>query len=154
MPLDEENKHHILTLLAELQLFMLEAILAERPSRTVDELATVSEETAADTIYAIDKVAENALEKWFLENWPAELPIEIVMEGLEGHPVLTFPTNTPVSETELKCIVDPIDGTRGIMYDKRTAWILCGVAPQKFEHNTLQDIELAAMTEIPTTRQW
>ena len=31
---------------------------------------------------------------------------------------------------------------------------LCGVAEQKGKANTLRDIEVAAMTEIPTTRQW
>lgn len=141
-------------MLKELQLFMLQSILDERKSRTLDELSSVSEETAADTIYAIDKVAEHAIRIWFASHWPADWPVEIVMEGLEDEKSLIFPRNVPVQQTRLKCIIDPIDGTRGIMYDKRAAWILCGLAPQKFESNTLMDIEIAVMTEIPTTRQW
>ncbi len=43
------------------------------------------------------------------------------MEGLEGEAV-TFPRGTPVGGTLFKCILDPIDGTRNLMYDKRSAW--------------------------------
>lgn len=149
-----ENKERIRELLCELQLAILKALLAERNGSSVKALAAVSEETAADTIYAIDRVAEATIEEWFATNWPAEWPIEIVMEGLEDGAVLTFPQGTDVADTKLKCIIDPIDGTRGIMYDKRAAWILLGVAPQRGYENTLADIEVAAMTEIPTTRQW
>ena len=49
-------------------------------------------------------------------------------------------------------IVDPIDGTRGLMYQKRPAWILTGVAPGPGPR-TLADIELAVQTEIPLVKQ-
>ncbi len=149
-----ENNETIRTLICELELAILKAILAERSLSTVETLAAVSEETAADTIYAIDRVAERTIIDWFTMNWPPECPVEIVMEGLEDGAVLTFPVDTPVTDTQLKCIIDPIDGTRGIMYDKRAAWILVGVAPQRGAATTLADIEVAVMTEIPTTRQW
>lgn len=149
-----ENKETLRELICELERAILKAILAQRGRSTVEALAAISEETAADTIYAIDRVAESTIEEWFANNWPAEWPIEIVMEGLEDATVLTYPRDTAIAETVLKCIIDPIDGTRGIMYDKRAAWILVGVAPQRGAANTLADIEVAVMTEIPTTRQW
>jgi hypothetical protein len=40
------------------------------------------------------------------------------------------------------------------MYDKRSAWILAGLAPQRGARNTLRDIVVAAMTELPTSKQW
>jgi hypothetical protein len=49
--------------------------------------------------------------------------------------------------------VDPIDGTRGLMYQKRPAWILTGVAPNRGRATSLADIELAVMTEIPLVKQ-
>lgn len=149
-----ENHENICTLICELERAILKAILAERSRSTVDALAAVSEETGADTIYAIDRVAEETIIDWFTAHWPAGCPVEVVMEGLEDGAVLTFPADTPVADTKLKCIIDPIDGTRGIMYDKRAAWILVGVASQRGAANTLADIEVAVMTEIPTTRQW
>lgn len=140
--------------LCDLQLTILKAILTARSAAQPDALSAISEVTAADTIYAIDRIAEEAIEQWFEHNWGTKWPVEIVMEGLEDGTALTFPRDTPVEATKLKCIIDPIDGTRGIMYDKRAAWILAGIAPQRGSANTIADIEVAAMTEIPTTRQW
>jgi hypothetical protein len=50
-------------------------------------------------------------------------------------------------------IVDPIDGTRELMYQKRSAWILTGVAPNRGDETGLQDITMAVQTEIPTLKQ-
>jgi fructose-1,6-bisphosphatase/inositol monophosphatase family enzyme len=50
-------------------------------------------------------------------------------------------------------IVDPIDGTRGLMYQKRSGWVLTGVAPNNGHETNLADIELAIQTEIPLNKQ-
>ena len=50
-------------------------------------------------------------------------------------------------------VVDPIDGTRELMYQKRSAWILTGVAPNRGEETNLRDIALAVQTEIPMLKQ-
>lgn len=151
---DTQLKVQLQDQLCDLQLSILKAILTARESHQPEELAAISEETAADVIYAIDKVAESAIEAWFKTNWSAEHPVQIIMEGLEDAETLTYPSGTPLSETRLKCIIDPIDGTRGIMYDKRSAWIIAAIAPQRGDENCLQDIQVSAMTEIPTSRQW
>ena len=52
-----------------------------------------------------------------------------------------------------RIIVDPIDGTRGLMYQKRSGWILTGVAPNHGPGTTLNDIEFAVQTEIPLVKQ-
>ncbi len=109
--------------------------------------------TSADTIYAIDRVGEKAVLAWFVDHWPTEWPVELVMEGQEGHGSVTFPSGTPVKKTILKCILDPIDGTRGLMYDKRSAWSLAALAPQRGVWTHLGDIIVAAMTELPTGKQ-
>jgi hypothetical protein len=58
-----------------------------------------------------------------------------------------------LSDAMYRIIVDPIDGTRGLMYQKRSAWILTGVAPNRGEKTSLTDIELAIQTEIPLVKQ-
>ena len=70
--------------------------------------------------------------------------------GVEG--IKVFPEGTKAEDAELRLIVDPIDGTRGIMYDKRAAWALAGVAPNKGDATRLSDIEIAVMTELPTSK--
>ncbi len=115
-------------------------------------MTRVTAVTAADTIYAIDKVSEHAVLAWFAKNWPKRWPVELVMEGLEGD-TITFPRGTPVARTLFKCILDPIDGTRGLMYDKRSAWSLAALAPQRGAKTNLSDIFVAVMTELPVSKQ-
>jgi len=59
----------------------------------------------------------------------------------------------PEKDAEIVALVDPIDGTRGLMYQKRPAWILTGVAPYRGGGETLADISLAVQTEIPLVKQ-
>ncbi len=115
-------------------------------------MSKVTGVTAADTIYAIDKVGERAVLAWFARHWPKLEPVELVMEGLEARGAVTFPRGTPVARTRWKCILDPIDGTRGLMYDKRSAWSLAAVAPQRGAKTNLGDIVAAVMTELPTSK--
>ncbi len=139
-------------LLCQLQDHTRDALLASR-AKQARNFAKIAAVTAADTIYHIDRLSEHAILDWFAAHWPKAWPVEIVMEGLEGE-ALTFPTGTPVRRTMLKCILDPIDGTRNIMHDKRSAWILAALAPQRGAMTNQLDILVAAMTEIPTTKQW
>ena len=121
-----------------------------RGSRRMSRVATV---TSADTIYAIDKVSEATVLSWFAANWPRHWPVELVMEGIGEEGTVTFPDSTPVAQTRYKCIIDPIDGTRGLMYDKRSAWSLAALAPQRGRKTNLRDIQVAIMTELPVSKQ-
>jgi fructose-1,6-bisphosphatase/inositol monophosphatase family enzyme len=123
----------------------------DRDARRFAEIAAV---TAADTIYHVDKLSEEAIFAWFEEHWPRAWPVELVMEGVEDDEIVTFPRGTPVAKTIFKCILDPIDGTRNLMYDKRSAWILTALAPQRGPRTDLRDIVVSAMTELPTTKHW
>ncbi len=127
-------------------------VMEGRGSMKNEALSAVANQSAADTIYAIDKFGEEAIYEWFTAHWPASEPVEVVMEGPEE--TLCFPRGTTPADTKWKCLLDPIDGTRGIMYDKRSAWALGGIAPQRGEATRLSDIFVAAMTELPTTKQW
>ena len=120
-----------------------------RGSRWMSRVAAV---TSADTIYAVDRVSERTVLAWFDAHWPRRWPVELVMEGLEEHGPVTFPAGTPVARTRFKCIIDPIDGTRGLMYDKRSAWSLAALAPQRGTKTNLNDIVVAAMTELPASK--
>jgi len=139
-------------LLCALGASIRDAVLLGRTGLGAGDLASVSGHAGGDTIYAVDKFSEHAILEWFEKNWPAQWPVQVVMEGIEHD--LCFPAGTAVADTAWKCILDPIDGTRGIMYDKRSAWALGGIAPQNGEETMLSGIVAAAMTEIPTSKQW
>lgn len=138
--------------LCELQDHIRDTIIAAR-TREASKFARIAGITAADTIYHVDRLSEEGIVAWFERHWPRRLPVELVMEGLEPEEPATFPRGTPVAETAWKCILDPIDGTRGLMYDKRSAFILGGLAPQRGARTNLTDIVVAAMTELPVSKQ-
>ncbi|MBS0664265.1 MAG: inositol monophosphatase [Verrucomicrobia bacterium] len=139
-------------LLCALQAELRDTLIAAR-ARRAHTFARVAGVTAADTIYQVDRISEAAILAWFQRHWPRAWPVELVMEGLEDHGTVTFPRGTPVARTVFKCILDPIDGTRNLMYDKRSAWALAALAPQRGAATHLGDIVVAAMTELPTSKQ-
>jgi fructose-1,6-bisphosphatase/inositol monophosphatase family enzyme len=138
--------------LVELENHIRERVLRERDATRPGALSGVAAVTAADTIYAIDRISEAAILEWFAQHWPAAHPVELVMEGHEGPPAV-FPGGTALDETEFKLIIDPIDGTRSLMHDKRSAWVLAAVAPQRGAATRLSDCVAAAMTELPPVKQ-
>ncbi len=140
-------------LLCDMQSHIRDVLVAAR-AREAASFSRIAAVTAADTIYHVDRIGEHAIVAWFEKHWPKSWPVELVMEGIEDTDTLTYPRGTPVSQTMWKCILDPIDGTRGLMYDKRAAWILAGLAPQRGPRTALRDIVVAAMTELPTSKQW
>jgi fructose-1,6-bisphosphatase/inositol monophosphatase family enzyme len=131
--------------------------LIVRSRTSTQTLHEVSRTPSADTIYAIDTEVDPILEV-FCETWAAEEgPLIVVAEGLEdghGNEAVSrvFPRAANESDAAIRVIVDPIDGTRGLMYDKRAAWALAGVAPNKGPATRLRDIEVAVMTELPTSK--
>jgi len=139
-------------LLCRLQDHIRDVLIAAR-AKSGQSFARVAGVTAADTIYQVDRITEEAILEWLGRHWPTTWPIELVMEGLEGE-ATTFPHGTPVGRTVFKCILDPIDGTRNLMYDKRSAWILTALAPQRGARTHLGDIVVAAMTELSTSKMW
>lgn len=128
----------------------IQATLIAARAKEGTKFARVAAVTPEDTIFHVDKLSEAAILGWLEANWPKTWPVELVMEGLE--PGTTFPRGVPVGRTRWKLILDPIDGTRCLMYDKRSAWALAGLAPQRGVRASLRDIGVAAMTELPTAK--
>ena len=132
----------------------LHARLREQVVKTMEtgpDPTSVARETEGDTLYAIDVDLEPTLLAFFRETFAPEIPCTLVAEGVNhDRPLVLGHSDAP---DRVRVIVDPIDGTRGLMYDKRPAWILTGVAPDRGESTGLQDIRLALQTEIPTRKQ-
>jgi hypothetical protein len=146
---------HAAELLAKIRVIhaaIRDAVVAACEQSATEELALPLGEEGGDTIYAVDRVSERVLLEHFTDvvaRWSCVL----VAEGLGPTGQIVLPAGTNAENAELRIIVDPIDGTRGLMYQKRPAWILTGVAPNGGPSTTLADIELAAQTEIPLLKQ-
>jgi hypothetical protein len=143
---------YFLTRLADLHDRMRARLYREGASSSVDALSHVASARGGDTIFALDVHAEEELESFF-SAWGEELPLLLIAEGFPGDGGKTYPVDTPRDEVTFTCIVDPIDGTRGLMYQKRSAWILSGIAPASpATLPTLDQIQIAMQTELPTAR--
>lgn len=98
---------------------------------------------ASDLQYGVDVATEEGLIDAVRAHLGPWLPLRLFSEGLDPEGVVVG-EGVPVR----RLVVDPIDGTRGLMHDKRSAWALLGVAPDADPR--LRTLEAAAMVEIPT----
>lgn len=130
-----------------------DSVVAACETMATEQLTmVVAEDEGGDTIFAIDRISEDVLLEAFAQI-ALEWPCLLVAEGLGPTGQVVLPEGNTVEQAEICVIVDPIDGTRGIMYQKRPAWILTGVAPFNGTLPTLADIEIAVQTEIPLVKQ-
>ena len=130
-----------------------DAVVAECERAQLEQLAAVSDdESEGDTIYAIDRVSEDLLVELFEQELASTAPLILIAEGIENGR-LVLPRGARESDAVWRVIVDPIDGTREVMYQKRSAWVLTGVAPNRGDATRLSDIALAVQTEIPLLKQ-
>jgi len=128
-----------------------DAVVYACETQTSATLADVAAEEASDTIYRIDRVSEEILIEGLREAAQAE-PLCLMAEGIAGGEQI-LPEGASEADCRWRILVDPIDGTRGLMYQKRSAWILTGVAPNRGAGTRLSDIVLAVQTEIPLVKQ-
>lgn len=137
--------------LRELHLRMLEGLREQLLRASTEENAAVTEVRGGDAIYRIDQKGEEILVE-FCEAWSRQVPFLLIAEGITESGERMFPAEADPATAAFRLIVDPIDGTRGLMYNKRSAWILSGIAPNRGPETSLRDIRWAVMTEVPTTR--
>jgi hypothetical protein len=127
-------------------------VVATCERQSIEEMSAVVGDDAGDTVFAVDRISEGVLVERFAElacDWPCLL----VAEGLGHDGRRVLPAGTREEDAEIVVLVDPIDGTRGLMMQKRPGWVLTGVAPYRRGRETLADIEVAVQTEIPLVKQ-
>ncbi|HEX8474536.1 MAG TPA: hypothetical protein VF666_10920 [Pyrinomonadaceae bacterium] len=154
--MDSHTTHDAKSLLDPLRRLheMIRRAVTEACERSsVEEVAAVArEDDEGDTIYEVDCVSEELLIDFFEREVAPQSTLVLIAEGLTGGKVV-LPRGARETDAVWRIIVDPIDGTRGLMYQKRSGWILTGVARNRGEATSLADIELAVQTEIPLVKQ-
>ena len=128
------------------------AVVEACEREALESLSSVVREEEGDTIYAVDRVSEDLLIDFFEREIASVAPVVLIAEGLQGGQMV-LPHGAMEADAVWRVIVDPIDGTRGLMYQKRSGWVLTGVARNRGEDTNLSDIELAVQTEIPLIKQ-
>ena len=92
---------------------MRDAVVASCEDAALEDMARVSRDGEGDTIYAVDRVSEERIVDFFAREIAPRAPLVLVAEGLEGGMVL--PRGTAEADALWRVIVDPIDGTRGLI---------------------------------------
>src|SRR5215471_11714378 len=111
------DARHLLEPILALHERIRDAVVSACERQSTEQLAAVAAEESSDTIYRIDRVSEAVLVSG-LEEVARRDPVVLVAEGLDdGRRVL--PAGAREDECRWRVIVDPIDGTREIMYQKR-----------------------------------
>lgn len=127
-------------------------VVAACEAQASRELARVEREGEGDTIYAVDRVGEERLVVLIAREIAVSTPVVLLAEGLPPAGIV-LPEGRAASDASFRILMDPIDGTRGLMYQKRSGWILSAVAPNRGEATRLRDVLVAIQTEIPVLKQ-
>jgi fructose-1,6-bisphosphatase/inositol monophosphatase family enzyme len=132
---------------------MRDHIIEQCERQSVEALSAVAHDKAGDTLYVIDRAIEDQLIEHFdRAAREANTSLVLIAEGQTDEPIV-LPRCTSLKDAAWRVIVDPIDGTRPLMYQKRSAWLLTGIAPNHGDATRLRDIELAVQTELPILKQ-
>ena len=155
-PLDAEQ---LLARLRQLHDAMRDHLRAYARTATLEEMARETAQQGGDTIYALDDRGEEILLPW-CEELGRESPFLLVAEGVVSDTIAgegrsegrrLFGCDS-IEDARFILICDPIDGTRPLMYDKRSAWLLTGIAPNLGKETNVSHMEIAMQTELATSR--
>ncbi|MFT5733569.1 MAG: fructose-1,6-bisphosphatase/inositol monophosphatase family enzyme [Planctomycetota bacterium] len=154
-------RRHLQDLASEIRRPVRQAI-ASALEASQGQLARLDEVTqavgigAGDITFAIDVVAEEAVDRW-LDRRAAEGPISLLTEdagwrhrgpaqGGGSRELPGFDHGGP------RMILDPIDGTRNVMHDLRSAWVVVSFAGPGTGEPRYGDLTYGLISEIPDSR--
>lgn len=135
---------------------------AVREALAVDERANLARPVragAGDFTYGLDEASERAVDAWF-DATARELPLSLLTEDAGWRHRGPDPRASAAAPRELpgfdhggpRIALDPIDGTRGLMYDLRSAWTVVSCAGPGRGEPRLTELELGIVSEIPDSR--
>lgn len=145
-------EHVMLPLLLEAGRKARETVCRVLREWSVGERSASGGHAGSDVIYAIDVEVEQGLVALLSASAAALGGVVLIAEGIGEDEKTIWPAGWREADCVWRMLVDPIDGTRPIMMDKRSAWFLAGVAPNRGEATRLREVEAAVMMELPTTR--
>jgi fructose-1,6-bisphosphatase/inositol monophosphatase family enzyme len=146
---------HCLKILKTIGVSIRDRLLESINIQSTDTKSAIHKYGSDDIIYQIDKDVEDLIFSGFKEHAEKLGGIVLIAEGIdENGGFVVLPEGMDQLDAKFRVIIDPIDGTRGLMYDKRSAFYLAAIAPNKGENTCLLDIEAAVMMELPTSKSY
>ncbi len=146
---NHSENNELTALIKTLHFQIYDAVRAKLFSHDSSLYSVANEDGAGDVSYDIDIASEETIEHFFSTN-PIDGGAIVIAEGI-GQQV--FPATITEDQAKYRILIDPIDGTREIMYNKRSAWVLTAVAPNRGNDTNLSDVFLSMQTELPVKKQ-
>lgn len=143
------EKEFLFSFIRGLHFAIFDEVRRQMGVQSIQGLSEVVDEGNGDVTYRIDDFAERIIDAYLSANL-LDGGLVLVCEGLGRR---CYPSSVPEEDAAFVLIIDPLDGTREIMYDKRSCWILSGLAPNRGRATCLADIFLCVQTEVPPTIQ-
>ena len=146
----------LVELCAEIRSQARAAMAAAVEAGDLDLAAKAVRQGAGDVTYAVDARVETAIEHW-TERLARTQALSVLTEDT-GWRHLGPDGAGGVRELEgfdhggPRIALDPIDGTRNLMCDLRSAWTVVSFAPPGPGAPRLRDVSLGIVSEIPDTR--
>ncbi len=113
----------------------------------------IIDESLSDVVFAIDRACEQVVLDFCCRQLSQDFSFVLIAEGIGEPNYLIFPDGVTEEQAQYRVVMDPIDGTRSLMFDKRSAWILTGIAVNRGDVTNLSDLFFAMQTEIPISKQ-
>lgn len=132
----------------------LAEVASGRASRA--DVADVVGLGSGDVTFGLDGVAERAVDRW-LDQVAQEGPLSLMTEDIGWRHVGPGPGGKPKALGGFdhggpRIALDPIDGTRNVMHDLRSAWVVVTFAGPGSGAPKYSDVTLGMLSEIPDTR--
>lgn len=110
------------------------------------DLGRAAGRSVGDVQYRIDRLSEEGLVAAVRKHLRPLLPLRLLSEGLPPEGVVVA-AGRGAADPLWRVLVDPIDGTRGLMFGKRSAFVLAGAAPERPDAR-FRHLAAVAMVEI------
>lgn len=162
----EESGQDALVRAWEPRLFDLSCRLRRTSRRAIQEaiaqddlraLSTPVGQGAGDVTFGLDEACERELTTWLLEQ--AQLgPVSVLTEDLGWRHMgpgeaQSAPVDLPgFDHGGPRIVVDPVDGTRHLAFDMRSAWTVLGLAGPGDGPPRMSDLILGEVSELPDSR--
>lgn len=132
-----------------------QVLAAARAGVGFESLARVAGQGVGDTTFGLDLEPEAIVARW-AEALACRAPLSILTEDSGWRHLGPSPGGfRELDEFDHggpRVVVDPVDGTRNLMFDLRSAWAGIGIAPAGPAPPRLRDLTLGLVQELPTSR--
>ncbi|WFB37249.1 hypothetical protein P3T73_05680 [Kiritimatiellota bacterium B12222] len=145
-------QHPLYELLQALAALARECVSQSLRTATAGERSQVLAHAGSDVIFAIDREVERGVVRLLEAQAEAVGGVVLVAEGIGENERSIYPKGRAAGDCRWRMLMDPIDGTRGIMMDKRSAWFIAAVAPNLNEDTWLRHVEISILAELPHSR--